>query len=68
MKNKKDNKIRYNIATIIVYIVGIILLAQLFNLQIIHGEEYRETSNTKLTRESILELIGEILKIHLEKI
>lgn len=55
MKNKKDNKIRYNIATIIVYIVGIILLAQLFNLQIIHGEEYRETSNTKLTRESILE-------------
>ncbi len=55
MRNKKDNKIRYNIATIIVYIVGIILLAQLFNLQIIHGEEYRETSNTKLTRESILE-------------
>jgi len=31
------------------------LLAQLFNLQIIHGEEYRQTSNTKLTRESILE-------------
>ena len=30
------------------------LLAQLFNLQIVHGEEYRETSNTKLTRESVL--------------
>ena len=37
-----------------VYIVGIVLLAQLFNLQIVHGEEYRETSNTKLTRESVL--------------
>jgi len=31
-----------------------VLLAQLFNLQIVHGEEYRETSNTKLTRESVL--------------
>ena len=28
---------------------------QLFNLQIIHGAEYRETSNTRLTRESVLE-------------
>lgn len=28
---------------------------QLFNLQIIHGEEYAEQSNTRLTRESILE-------------
>ena len=47
------NKI-YTILTILVYIVGIVLLAQLFNLQIVHGEEYRETSNTKLTRESVL--------------
>ena len=50
----KNDRIRYNILTIIVYIVGIVLLAQLFNLQIVHGEEYRETSNTKLTRESVL--------------
>ncbi len=28
---------------------------QLFNLQIIHGAEYRETSNVRLTRESVLE-------------
>lgn len=55
MKNRKDNKVRYNITTIIVYIVGIVLLAQLFNLQIIHGEEYRQTSNIKLTRESVLQ-------------
>ena len=50
----KNDRIRYNILTILVYIIGIVLLAQLFNLQIVHGEEYRETSNTKLTRESIL--------------
>lgn len=56
MDNKKEkNRVRYNISTIIVYIIGIILLIQLFNLQIIHGEEYRETSNIRLTRESILE-------------
>ena len=51
----KNDRIRYNIITILVYIIGIVLLVQLFNLQIIHGEEYRETSNTKLTRESMLE-------------
>lgn len=37
------------------YLIGIVLLVQLFNLQIVHGEEYREKSNTRLTRESILE-------------
>lgn len=52
--NNGNNKIRFNIVTAIVYIAGIILLAQLFNLQILHGEEYRESSNTKLTRESTL--------------
>lgn len=52
-KNKLPNtKIRYNIVTTIVYIAGIILLAQLFNLQIVHGEEYRKTSEIKLTRET----------------
>lgn len=48
-------RLRYNIMTAIVYIIGIILLAQLFNLQIVKGEEYREQSNTRLTRESTLE-------------
>ena len=37
-----------------IYIVGIVLLLQLFNLQIVHGSEYRETSNTRLTREAVL--------------
>ncbi len=48
-------KIRYNVLTTMVYIVGIVLLCSLFNLQIIHGEEYREKSNTRLTRESTLQ-------------
>lgn len=33
--------------------VGIILVFQLFNLQIVHGAEYRTQSNVKLTRESV---------------
>ena len=53
-RNNKNSKVRYNIITVIIYLVGIILLLQLFNLQIVHGEEYRETSNTRLTRESVL--------------
>ena len=52
-KNRND-RVRYNILTTIVYIAGIILLIQLFNLQIIHGAEYRETSNSRLTRESVV--------------
>lgn len=54
-KIKANFKLRYNILTVLVYIIGIILLIQLFNLQIIHGKEYRETSNTRLTRESSIE-------------
>lgn len=49
------NKLRFNILTIIVYIIGIALVVQLFNLQIVQGEKYRVESNTKLTRESTLE-------------
>ena len=53
---KKANiNLRFNILTVFIYIVGIVLIAQLFNLQIIHGAEYREQSNTRLTRESALE-------------
>lgn len=55
MKNNINFKLRYNLITVFIYIVGIILLLQLFNLQIIHGAEYREQSNNRLTRESTLE-------------
>ena len=54
--------IRYNILTVIVYIIGIILLVQLFNLQIIHGEEYLQKSSSRLTRENtIVAARGDIL-------
>ena len=52
MKGKPNIKLRFNSLTTIIYILGIVLLLQLFNLKIIHGEEYREQSNTRLTRES----------------
>jgi len=47
-------KFRYNLITFFTYVVGSVLLIQLFNLQIVNGEEYRQTSNTRLTRESVL--------------
>ena len=60
--NRKSINFRYNIITIFTYVIGIVLIIQLFNLQIIHGAEYREQSNTRLTRESTLEAArGEIL-------
>ena len=60
-KNKKD-KLRYNVISAIVYIIGIILVIQLFNLQIVNGEEFRERSNTRLSRESTLQAArGDIL-------
>lgn len=57
-----EHKVRYNIISMLVYVIGVILLVQLFNLQIIKGEEYRKESNTRLTRETVLEAArGEIL-------
>lgn len=60
---KKQNvNLRFNMLIIIVYIVGIIFIIQLFNLQIVKGAEYRENSNTRLSRESTLEAArGDIL-------
>ena len=45
------NNIRFNILILLVYLIGIILIIQLFNLQILKGEDYRKQSNTRLTRE-----------------
>lgn len=59
---KEHTNFRFNILTIIVYIIGIILIIKLFELQIIKGSQYREISNTRLSRESTLEASrGEIL-------
>lgn len=50
----RSTNLRYNLITILVYIVGIVLIVQLFNLQIVNGKEYRETSNTRLSRETVI--------------
>ena len=64
-KNKKTRSnlnLRFNMLTVHTYFIGIVLIIQLFNLQIVHGAEYREESNTRLTRETKLEAArGEIL-------
>ena len=52
---KANTNLRFNILTVLIYLVGIILIARLFDLQIVHGAEYREESNTRLTRESTIE-------------
>lgn len=53
---------RFNILTTLIYIAGILLIIQLFNLQIIHGKEYRETSNVRLSKEVTVEAArGKIL-------
>ena len=55
-KNKRANiNLRFNLLTVLIYVIGIVLIIRLFDLQIIHGAEYREQSNTRLTRESTLE-------------
>ena len=54
-KIKANFNLRYNLLTVFVYLIGAILLIQLFRLQIVNGAEYRETSNTRLTRESTME-------------
>ncbi len=50
----RNTNLRYNLITILVYIVGIVLIVQLFNLQIVNGKEYREASNTRLSRETVI--------------
>lgn len=60
--DKEQINFRFNIITILVYIIGIVLIIQLFNLQIINGEAYREQSNTRLSRiTSIRAARGSIL-------
>ena len=60
--DKNSINLRFNVLTILVYVIGITLLVQLFNLQIVKGADYREQSNTRLSRESTLKAArGQIL-------
>ena len=47
---KGQANFRLNIITILVYLIGIVLIVQLFNLQVVNGQSYREQSNTRLSR------------------
>jgi len=51
----RKERVKYNLLSMCIYIIGIILLIQLFNLQILKGKEFRQQSNTRLTRESVLQ-------------
>ena len=53
-KERKEKNLRYNILTVIVFFIGLILLCQLINLQIVNGNEYRAQSSSRLTRETII--------------
>ena len=51
MRNENRNKLRYNMLNFLIYAIGIVLILRLFDFQIVHGEEYRQMSNNRLTRE-----------------
>ena len=51
MRDPDRNNLRYNILNLIIYAVGIVLIIRLFDFQVVHGEEYRQLSNNRLTRE-----------------
>ncbi len=55
-KNKEliKNNIRYNLLLILVYTVGIILIVALFKIQILDGLKYREESNDRLIKETLI--------------
>lgn len=54
MKQLDKKNIRYNIMSMLIYVIGIIIIIKLFTLQIINGKEYLEKSNSRLTRETTI--------------
>ena len=54
MKPLDKKNIRYNIMSLIIYVIGIVIIVKLFSLQIVNGEDYLEKSNSRLTRETTI--------------
>ena len=54
MKTLDKKNIRYNILSMFIYIVGIIIIIKLFFIQIVNGQQYLEKSNSRLTRETTI--------------
>ena len=52
MRPLDKKNIRYNIISMLIYIIGIIIIIKLFTLQIVNGKEYLDKSNSRLTRET----------------
>ena len=50
-KNIKEKDYRYGILAFLVYTIGIILLANLFKIQVIDGKDYREKATSRLVKE-----------------
>lgn len=59
LKRKKSQiikiNIRYNLLSVITYVIGIILIITLFKIQIIDGLEYRKNSNARLIKRTTIE-------------
>ena len=56
IKNEMEqSNLRYNVLSAIIYLFGVILIMQLFNLQVVNGSTYRVISNTRLSREGTIE-------------
>lgn len=54
MRQLSKKNIRYNILSLLIHVIGIIIIIKLFSLQIVKGEEYLEKSNSRLTRQAIV--------------
>jgi penicillin-binding protein 2 len=52
VRNINTFKDRFTVLNLIVYLIGAMLIIQLFNLQIINGSEYRFQSEKRLVRET----------------
>lgn len=50
-RNIKEKNYRYGILTFLTYIIGIVLLANLFKIQVIDGKDYREKATSRLVKE-----------------
>jgi len=54
MKSFDKKNIRYNIVSMFIYVIGIIIISKLFTLQIVNGNDYLTKSNSRLTRETTI--------------
>lgn len=54
MKPLEKKNIRYNVLSMLIHIIGIVIIIKLFTIQIVNGQDYLEKSNSRLTRETVI--------------